>query len=386
MGAILEKIICVNKDKSSLFKLNYFSSLLITRVGEILVFKIGYSFTYFIQGVMLGLFLSYYAFLLTLEEYVLIATLFLLTWSIKPVYSFLIDKLNILATVFSLILVIFFLILPMTYIPIWMAILGGIALGLMDVSADGWLTMLSGEGVNPDFWTGIGFAARTTGFLLVVIFTILSNTISLHLLFMIVKSLGIILTIIVSVSFIRFRFKEKGDIKAVLRHFKENILLYLLLYIATSWGSAVFDVATKIYETRSILIEIIILTTIFAVMAQLLGRDWYIYKFTPASTIIFTIIGIISFLYGLNFLLELTVAFVASLSWPVYGIINEKASEVNSYPVFYTALLYGLSNIFDALYINTVTFIVPIYLHPLIYLILILPLMSILKREYCEKY
>lgn len=335
------------------------------------LFKLGYTSTYFVQGILLGLFLSYYAFFMSDQEYILLASLFLLTWSIKPIYSILIDKFNWLASIFAFALAAFFMVVPSENLPLWVAVLGGFALGLMDVSADGWLTTLTGNGVNPDFWTGIGFATRTTGFLLTVVLTMMTPTyLSVDTMFTILRVIVVTASLVSAVSFTKLRFKEEGSLGEVWRHFKKNAKFYVIVFIVTSWGSGVFDISTKIWEARIVLIEIILLTLVFTFISQFLGREWYIKKFIPVSAIVFTVLGFIGSMFGVPFLLELTVSYVASLPWPIYGIVNDKAGEISSYPVFYTSLLYGLSNVFDIFYINTLTPITPIPLFPLVFMLL----------------
>ena len=68
------------------------------------MFKVAYSVSYFIQGALIGLFLSYYAFLMSVREFSIVVTLFLLAWTVKPLYSFIIDKFNYLASIFSIFL------------------------------------------------------------------------------------------------------------------------------------------------------------------------------------------------------------------------------------------------------------------------------------------
>lgn len=344
------------------------------------LFGFSYILVYFIEGITMGLMLSYYAFIMGRSEYVLLATVFLLLWTIKPVYSIIVDRVNKTSTIFGIVFSFFFLLLPEKEIPPWLAALGGFGMGLLDVSADGWLTKLSEErAVNPDFWTGMGFASRSTGFLMIVALTMMTADPSIVI--PPLRIFGLVLGILASLGFIRFRYAERGSLREVGRHFKSNIVLYLAVYISTSWGSAVLDVATKLYEARTILIEIIVFTLIFTYIDRLIGRRGYIYIFIPISSVAMFVVGIYGYIQNVGFLLELALAFTASFPWAVYGIINEKASEVRSFPVFYTSLLYGLSNLFDVIYLNTILFVVPPFSIPLFYLIFEIPLLLVLREK-----
>ena len=345
------------------------------------MFRVSYLSTYFIQGLLLGLLLSYYAFVMETSAFVMIATIFLLMWTIKPLYAIIIDKFNklppILAGAFSTL----FLVLPETELPMWLAMLGGFGMGLIDITVDGWLTGLSREKkVDPDYWAGLGFASRSTGFLSVVLLTIIYNyNPSLVILF--VRAIGLTAAVIDAIALTKFRYSEMGDLRVVWRHFKKNSILYLAVYISTSWGSSVFDVATKLFEARSLLIEIIFITVIFSFVARKFGREFYIYRFVPAISVVSTAFATYGFFMNIGLLVELGIAITASLPWPVYGIINDKAGEIDIYPVFYTSLLYGLSNLFDVIYLHTLTFLIPLYLLPIFYLIFEVPLMVVLRRE-----
>lgn len=345
------------------------------------MFKVAYSVSYFIQGALIGLFLSYYAFLMSVREFSIVVTLFLLAWTVKPLYSFIIDKFNYLASIFSIFLAFILLTIPSGYLSIEHALLIGIAMGLLDVSADGWLTTLTREKrVDPNFWSGLGFAIRTIGFLLIVALTMIDIEFFEKVLFTWLKVLGFTLALITGLAFTKFRFSEEGDIEIVLRHFTNNILLYISLYFFTSWASAIFDVATKLKESRILLLEIIFLTTIFSILAHRYGINWYIFKFTIITSALTFFIALYSTVMNYMFGLELTIAIMASLPWPIYGILNDKASEVNSYTVFYTSLLYGISNLTDAIYINTILFVLPTCSYPIVYLILGAPFMVIYNR------